>query len=194
MHTTQLTASMRLLVGPIHPKTLTMLLQKLYRVSLLAGAASILAACTNSVPVAPQPAAAQAESKAPSTAPQPARATADAVVRPSTATTAREYRRDGAAHLYAKNTQRIFSGKMPPMLHAIGVLQVDINSKGAVTGMRWMRAPSHVPDVVAEIERTVRAAAPFPVPSKLGRVTYTDTWLWDKSGRFQLDTLTEGQL
>jgi hypothetical protein len=27
-----------------------------------------------------------------------------------------------------------------------------------------------------------------------GKVTYTDTWLWDKSGRFQLDTLTEGQL
>jgi len=25
-------------------------------------------------------------------------------------------------------------------------------------------------------------------------VTYTDTWLWDKSGNFQLDTLTEGQL
>ncbi len=171
-----------------------MLLQKLYRVSLWAGAASILAACTNSAPVAPQPTAAQAESKAPPPSPQPAHVTADALVRPSTATTAREYRRDGAAHLYAKNTQRIFSGKMPPMLHAIGVLQVDINSKGAVTGMRWMRAPSHVPDVVAEIERTVRAAAPFPVPSKLGRVTYTDTWLWDKSGRFQLDTLTEGQL
>lgn len=28
---------------------------------------------------------------------------------------------------------------------------------------------------------------------RLGRVTYTDTWLWHKSGRFQLDTLTEGQ-
>ena len=26
-----------------------------------------------------------------------------------------------------------------------------------------------------------------------GKVSYTDTWLWDKSGRFQLDTLTEGQ-
>jgi periplasmic protein TonB len=24
-------------------------------------------------------------------------------------------------------------------------------------------------------------------------VVYTDTWLWHKSGRFQLDTLTEGQ-
>ena len=47
---------------------------------------------------------------------------------------------------------------------------------------------------VKEIERTVREAAPFPKPSRMGRVTYTDTWLWHKSGRFQLDTLTEGQL
>jgi periplasmic protein TonB len=28
---------------------------------------------------------------------------------------------------------------------------------------------------------------------QLGSVTYTDTWLWDRSGNFQLDTLTEGQ-
>ena len=55
-----------------------------------------------------------------------------------------------------------------------------------------MRKPSHAPEVVAEIERSVRAAAPFPSAGK--SVTYTDTWLWDKSGRFQLDTLTEGQL
>lgn len=40
----------------------------------------------------------------------------------------------------------------------------------------------------------VRAAAPFPVATQLGYVTYTDTWLWHKSGQFQLDTLTEGQL
>ena len=40
----------------------------------------------------------------------------------------------------------------------------------------------------------VRSAAPFPAPIKMGKVTYTDTWLWHKSGQFQLDTLTEGQL
>ena len=83
---------------------------------------------------------------------------------------------------------------MPPLLHAIGVLQVEINAKGAVIGLNWMRAPSHAPEVVAEIESAVRAAAPFPAPVNMGRVTYTDTWLWHKSGRFQLDTLTEGQL
>ena len=60
--------------------------------------------------------------------------------------------------------------------------------------LHWMRAPSHAPEVVTEIERIVRLAAPYPVPARMGHVTYTDTWLWHKSGLFQLDTLTEGQL
>ena len=112
----------------------------------------------------------------------------------SQAATARDYRRDAAAHLYKKLSARIFNGKMPPMLQAVGVLQVDIDQHGDVIAVRWMRAPNHVPAVMAEIERSVRAAAPYPAPVKLGQVTYTDTWLWHKSGRFQLDTLTEGQI
>ena len=104
----------------------------------------------------------------------------------------REYRRAVASHLYARNRDRIYRGVMQPNLYAIGVLQVDIDRRGQVGRMNWLRAPSHAPEVVAEIERIVRAAAPYPPPSRT--VTYTDTWLWDKSGRFQLDTLTEGQL
>jgi hypothetical protein len=83
---------------------------------------------------------------------------------------------------------------MPPLLYAVGVLQVEIDGRGNVLNISWMRKPSHAPEVVAEIERSVRQAAPFPAPTKMGRVTYTDTWLWHKSGRFQLDTLTEGQM
>ena len=83
---------------------------------------------------------------------------------------------------------------MPPLLYAIGVLQVDVDGNGRVTATHWMRAPSHAPEVVAEIERTVRLAAPYPAPVRMGKVTYTDTWLWHSSGLFQLDTLTEGQL
>lgn len=112
----------------------------------------------------------------------------------STASTPREYRRDAASHLYGQNKQRIYKGKMPPLLYAIGVLQVDVDGRGNVMRTSWMRAPNHAPEVVAEIERTVRQAAPFPAPVRMGRVTYTDTWLWHKSGLFQLDTLTEGQL
>lgn len=106
----------------------------------------------------------------------------------------KDYRRDAATHLYGKVADRIYKGKMPPLLHAVGVLQVDIDRNGGVTDVRWMRAPKHVPAVMAEIERTVRAAAPYPAPIRMERVTYTDTWLWHKTGRFQLDTLSEGQL
>ena len=114
--------------------------------------------------------------------------------RVSEAKTPRDYRKDAAKHLYSLNQARLYPGKMPPLLHAVGVLQVEIDKSGYVTGISWMRAPRHAPDVMAEIERSVREAAPFPAPVRMGKVTYTDTWLWHSSGRFQLDTLTEGQL
>ena len=113
--------------------------------------------------------------------------------RTSAATTPRAYRESGATHLYGLNAARIYKGRMPPLLYAIGVLNVEIDRSGRVTGLDWMRAPRHAPEVVTEIERTVRSASPFPAPSRIGKVVYTDTWLWHKSGKFQLDTLTEGQ-
>jgi len=118
---------------------------------------------------------------------------AKAVPAPSVARTPKEYRQDAARHLYQLNADRIYKGRLPPMLYAIGTLEVQVDRQGNVVGLNWMRAPKHAPEVVTEIERTARAAAPYPVPERLGRVTYTDTWLWHKSGRFQLDTLTEGQ-
>lgn len=158
---------------------------------LWACVASIVAGCTSGPPTTPpdQP----PTNMSPAT-PSPKPPTGAVAPTSSYAGTPRDYRRDAATHLYAKYSSRIYVGKMPPMLHAVGVLQVEINAKGAVTGLHWMRAPSHAPDVVAEIERSVRSASPFPAPVKMGRVTYTDTWLWDQSGQFQLDTLTEGQL
>ncbi|MDM0011590.1 hypothetical protein QTH87_03970 [Variovorax sp. J22P168] len=114
--------------------------------------------------------------------------------RPSDAATARDYRRDAARRVYDLNKDRIYAGKLPPELYAVGTLQVDLDAGGKVQAMNWLRAPSHAPEVVAEIERTVLAAAPYPVPARLGKVTWTDTWLWDEGGHFQLDTLSEGQL
>lgn len=113
--------------------------------------------------------------------------------RSSSATSPRAYREDGATHIYGLNADRIYKGKMPPLLYAVGVLNVEIDRVGRVTRLDWMRAPRHAPEVIAEIERTVKQASPFPAPARLGKVVYTDTWLWHKSGHFQLDTLTEGQ-
>ena len=111
----------------------------------------------------------------------------------SNATNDKAYRQDAARHLYAQQAPRIYPGRLPPMLYAVGVLNVDIDRSGQIQALRWTRAPRHAPEVMAEIEQMVRAAAPFPAPKNLAKVTYTDVWLWHKSGRFQLDTLTEGQ-
>jgi len=124
----------------------------------------------------------------------PSQNTPNPTPRASNATTPRDYRRDAAGHVYARNKDRIYEGKLPPMLYAIGTLEVNLDANGRVTSLHWMRAPKHAPEVIAEIERTVLSAAPYPAARQLGKVTWTDTWLWDKGGHFQLDTLSEGQL
>ena len=151
----------------------------------MAAVASLVAACK--APPEAQPAASRSEA-ASSISPE------SATPRTSAAVSPRAYRQDAAQHLYGLNAERIYHGKLPAQLYAIGVLEVDIDRTGGVKRLHWLRAPRHAPEVVAEIERTVRAAAPFPVPARMGKVVYTDTWLWDKTGQFQLDTLTEGQL
>jgi len=160
-----------------------------------AGIAAIVAGCASPPPPAPVPARPPAApSPAPASTPAPAPAARAPTGKVSVANTPQAYRHDAASHLYGQNAYRVFKGKMPPLLYAIGVLQVELDGKGRVIATSWMRAPSHAPEVMAEIERTVRQAAPFPAPVQMGRVTYTDTWLWHKSGKFQLDTLTEGQM
>jgi uncharacterized protein YuzE len=126
--------------------------------------------------------------QAPAFSPPPA-----PTVKKSLARNAREYRQDAASHLYAQHQQRVFKGRLPPMLEAVGVIQVNIDQRGSVRAIQWQRAPKHVPQVMREIEQLVKAAAPYPVPLHMSQVTYTDVWLWHKSGKFQLDTLTEGQ-
>ncbi len=166
---------------------------------------AVLAGCASAPlpPVAPRPI--PAPPPPPPPPPPPLPPPAPVVVAPpppvvlappanqSAAANARDFRRDAAGHIYKNNSARIFKGRMPPLLYAIGVFEVEIDGRGNVTKTNWLRGPTHAPEVMAEIERTVKDLSPFPAPVRLGNVTYTDTWLWHKSGHFQLDTLTEGQ-
>lgn len=174
--------------------------RRLWTLALASGSAAVLIGCaplaSNAPPTSPPSARPGTPESSGHTTPgsAPGPVSRPEAPRVSAAGTPRDYRKDAAAHLYARNAERIFVGMLPPNLYAVGVLQVELDREGRVSRLHWMRAPSHAPEVVQEIERTVREAAPFPKPSRMGRVTYTDTWLWHKSGRFQLDTLTEGQL
>ena len=105
----------------------------------------------------------------------------------------RAYRKLGARHIYDKYPKRIYKGKIPPLVYAVVVTETDVDASGRVTGVYFSRTPSHAPEVSGKIAELIREASPLPNPGRIGAHTYVDTWLWDKSGNFQLDTLTLGQ-
>lgn len=104
-----------------------------------------------------------------------------------------QYRVRAAQHIYKLNTDKVYAGRMPPLLKAIGVVEVQLASNGEIRNLKWNRAPLHAPEVMREIERTLLAAAPYPTTLQGESMVFTETWLWHKSGRFQLLSLTEGQ-
>ena len=112
--------------------------------------------------------------------------------RQSAAETALEYRSDGARHLYAAYGKQIHKGKMPPLLYGVAIIETEIAADGTVKSVRVVRQPAAA-EVGPWAVEMIKKASPFPPPARMGEVKYTEIWLVDKSGRFQLDTLTEGQ-
>lgn len=164
--------------------------RRFWLLTLFAAAAAAVVSACKTAPEFPAP--------TPAAAPEPVGVVgpitaARGSARSSSAPSPKAYRQDGASHLYGLNAERIYKGRLPPQLYAVGVLNIEIDRSGRVTKLDWLRAPRHAPEVMAEIEQFVRSASPFPAPTRLGKVVYTDTWLWHQSGKFQLDTLTEGQ-
>lgn len=122
-------------------------------------------------------------------APAPVPATAMA---PSAAQTDIEYRKDAARHIYASYPSRVHKGKLPPLLYGVAIVETEIDAAGAVIEVRIRRPPA-APEISPWIVSMIKGAGPFPAPAKLGKVSFVEIWLVEKGGKFQLDTLTEGQ-
>jgi periplasmic protein TonB len=160
------------------------------KMSVAVAAVAWLAGCSSPMPPAsPPPARPSAGGAA-----APPSAALPAPSRTSNATSEKAYRVDAARVIYAAYADSIFKGKLPPLLYAIAVVETEIDARGNVRAVRMLRAPSHAPEVTARVRDLIQKASPLPAPVRLGTVRYVDTWLVDKSGKFQLDTLTEGQL
>ena len=120
----------------------------------------------------------------------PAHAAAQKV---STAADLRGYRIDAARHFYDEYAPRIFKGRLPPLIHAVVVVETTVDQNGHASDVKLVRGPSHAPDVTAAVLEAIRRAN-LPKPARLaGNVKFTEIWLVTKDGRFQLDALTEGQ-
>lgn len=103
------------------------------------------------------------------------------------------YRADAARQIYATYDGNIYKGMLPPLVHAIVVVEAEVDAVGNVRGIRVVRSPSHAPEVTDDVKRMISRASPFPAPGDAAGAKFTEVWLVDHSGRFQLHTLTEGQ-
>jgi len=113
----------------------------------------------------------------------------------SMAADTRAYRMDAARHFYDEYRSRIFRGRLPPLIHAVVVVETTVDENGRASRVDLVRGPSHAPDVSAAVIEMIKRAGPLPAPTRFGSsgVRFTEIWLVHKSGRFQLDALTEGQ-
>ena len=113
---------------------------------------------------------------------------------PSEAELERDYRIDAARHVYSAYPTRIYQGRMPAFMYAVMVTDTEIDASGAVLKVTVVRGPASAKEVTPWVVALIRRAAPFPAPVRLQKpVNYREIWLVDRSGRFQVDTLTEGQ-
>jgi len=110
----------------------------------------------------------------------------------SGAETPQEYKKDFARHIYKAYPMRIYRGKLPPLMYSVMMTETQIDAQGMVVDVSVRRPPA-AKEVAPWVVQLIKRAGPFPAPAKMGTVTVGEIWLVDKSGNFQVDTLTEGQ-
>jgi periplasmic protein TonB len=152
-------------------------------------AALVLAACgaPTPPPEAPPPAVVAPAPPAPAlpqaTAPSPARTPLD------------RYKRAVAHVILQANTASTYDGVPPHMLRAVIVLQLTVDGKGALTGVKTLRSRSA--EHAAAATKSVRTAGPLPAPPREllrgGRLEFAETWLFRDDGKFQVRSVAEAQ-
>jgi hypothetical protein len=101
-----------------------------------------------------------------------------------------EVRRQAAERLVAANPAITYMGKVPEMLLAIPVLEIELNSDGSIRNIEVLRPPSQAKDTVQIAADAMRRAGPFGDVSRLPKPwKFVETFLFDDSRKFKPRTL-----
>lgn len=106
------------------------------------------------------------------------------------------YKIDVARHILSANGGHTFSGQLPPMLPAIVIVNISLDSNGNVAKAVVQRSRDQEASRVALA--SVLRAAPYPKPARLLRsgsklLEFSETFLFNADYRFQLRTLAGPQ-
>jgi protein TonB len=150
-------------------------------------AALLLAACQN-----PPPHRITVAAPARRVAPPESKTAATAIAR-----NIDDYKMQVAGQILAANPAIIFSGRLPPMLPAIVVVDISVNRDGELASVEVKRSRDGEASKVA-LAAVKRVGAPFPKPQHLmlrGHKTldFSETFLFDHQYHFQLRSLAGPQ-
>jgi protein TonB len=106
------------------------------------------------------------------------------------------YKIDVAQHILSANAAHTFSGRLPPMLPAIVIVNISLDGNGNVAKAVVQRSRDHEASRVALA--SVLRAAPYPKPARLLHthsklLEFSETFLFNADYRFQLRTLAGPQ-
>jgi hypothetical protein len=156
-------------------------------VALLAGCSSPPLAPP---PAAPAPAPAATKPRPPATAVTPP--PASTLAAPGPVRSMNEVRAQAARRMVAANPGSTYTGKVPDLLLAIPVLEVELNADGSIRRIDVMRPPSQAPETVQMASDALRKAAPFGDVSRLPKPwKFIETFLYRDDMKFKPRTLDQ---
>ncbi|RZA32849.1 MAG: hypothetical protein EOP92_23900 [Lysobacteraceae bacterium] len=150
---------------------------------------AVLSGCAS-----PPPPTAVEERSTVAAAPRPAMTLAPV---PQPSLSLEDYKANVARHVYAHNTERSFSGPLPPMLPAIVVVNITVDRDGHMTDVQVQRSRDPDASRVA-LESILRSGPVLPRPEGLlaansNAMTFSETFLFVEDYRFQLRTIAGPQ-
>jgi protein TonB len=101
-----------------------------------------------------------------------------------------DYKTQVARYVAEHNPDRVYAGTLPAMLPAIVVLEITVDRDGQLADVAVQR--SRNPDASQIALASVRRSSPLP-PPPTGRLTFSETFLFADSERYQLRSLAGPQ-
>jgi protein TonB len=106
-----------------------------------------------------------------------------------------DYKTQVARHVAEHNPDRVYAGTLPAMLPAVVVLEITVDREGQLADVAVQR--SRDPDASQIALASVRRSSPLPAPQQLardtGKLTFSETFLFADSERYQLRSLAGPQ-
>jgi len=107
-----------------------------------------------------------------------------------------QWKRTAAERIHTVNRVQTFEGRPHHLLKAVIVVEVAVDRSGQVTRSKVLRSPG-IKSLDEVALASLKAASPLPPPPSVlvakGPLVFSETWLFQNDGRFQVRTLAMAQ-